>query len=75
HQVLLAEPIKETGEYEIAIQLTRNVRPAIALHVVAEGGAEPEKAEPEKAESQAAATEPELAAEEEEQVSEPEGGE
>ena len=69
HQVLLAEPIKETGEYEIPIQLTRNVRPTVALQVLAEGGAEPEKEE-----SQAAEPEPEPVEEKEEQVSDPESG-
>ena len=31
HQVLLAEPIKETGEYQVTIQLSKNVRPVIAV--------------------------------------------
>ncbi len=37
HQVLLAEPIKETGDYQIVVQLSRNVRPTVALKIVAEG--------------------------------------
>jgi len=38
HQVLLAEPIKEVGTHEFALQLTRNVQPTISLEVLAEGG-------------------------------------
>ena len=66
HQVLLSGPIKETGEYQVIVQLSRNVRPAVALHIVAEG-AESEK--PEEAEEAAPAVEPEQPATEEEQAS------
>jgi large subunit ribosomal protein L9 len=65
HQVLLPEPIKETGEYEVTVQLTRNVRPAVALQVTAEGA----PAEAEKTVEPAAA-EPEGPAEEQEEVPE-----
>jgi large subunit ribosomal protein L9 len=44
HQVLLAEPIKETGDYEVTVQLTKNVRPVIAVKVAAEGAPVAEKA-------------------------------
>ena len=52
HQVLLAEPIKEVGIHEVALQLTRNVRPNVLVEVVAEGGAVEEEAEPETAETE-----------------------
>ena len=45
HQVLLAEPIKEVGDYEVTVQLSRNVRATVPLQVVKEGAAEAEKAE------------------------------
>jgi len=45
HQVLLAEPIKEVGTHEFALQLTRNVQPTVSVEVVAEG--EPAEAEAE----------------------------
>ncbi len=45
HQVMLAEPIKEVGDYEITIQLTKNVRPVINLKVAAEGAPVEVKAE------------------------------
>lgn len=54
-QIVLAEPIKEVGAYEIPIQLTRNVRAVVPLEVIAEG-AELEKPQ-EKAEQQEAAPE------------------
>jgi len=45
HQVLLPEPIKEVGQYDVTVQLTRNVRPVVSLTVAAEGApAEAEKA-------------------------------
>jgi large subunit ribosomal protein L9 len=62
HQVLLAEPIKETGDYEVVVQLSRNVRPSVALKIVAEGAEE----------EAAPAAEPEQAASEEEPAAEPE---
>jgi large subunit ribosomal protein L9 len=52
HQVLLAEPIKEVGIHEVALQLTRNVRPNVLVEVIAEGGAVEEEAEPESAETE-----------------------
>ncbi len=52
HQVLLAEPIKEVGIHEVALQLTRNVRPNVLVEVVSEGGAVEEEAEPETAETE-----------------------
>ncbi|MGD0765044.1 MAG: 50S ribosomal protein L9 [Dehalococcoidia bacterium] len=45
HQVLLAEPIKEVGDYEVTVQLSRNVRATVPLHVAREGAAETDKAE------------------------------
>ncbi len=45
HQVLLAEPIKETGDYEVTVQLSKNVRPVLGVKVVAEGAPAEEKAE------------------------------
>jgi large subunit ribosomal protein L9 len=61
HDVLLAEPIKETGDHEVTIQLSKNVRPVIIVKVVAEGAAVEEKAEEaapaEEGESQAEASE------------------
>ena len=50
HQVLLAEPIKEVGTHEFALQLTRNVQPTVSVEVLAEGGSvegEPAEAETE----------------------------
>jgi len=35
--VLLAEPIKEVGTHEFALQLTRNVQPTVSVEVIAEG--------------------------------------
>jgi large subunit ribosomal protein L9 len=67
HQVALAEPIKETGEYQVTIQLSKNVRPVIAVVVAAEGApveeksepaAETEAAEPQSEEGEAEAVEP-----------------
>ena len=52
HQVLLAEPIKEVGIHEVALQLTRNVRPNVLVEVVSEGGAVEEEAEPETADTE-----------------------
>ena len=52
HQVLLTEPIKEVGTHEVALQLTRNVRPNVLVEVAAEGGAAEEEAEPETAETE-----------------------
>ncbi len=46
HQVMLPEPIKETGDYEVTLQLTRNVRPVISLKVVAEGAPAETASEP-----------------------------
>jgi len=55
HQVLLAEPIKEVGIHEFALQLTRNVQPTVSVEVVAEGGpveGEPVEGEPAEAEAE-----------------------
>ena len=49
HQVLLAEPIKEVGIHEFALQLTRNVQPTVSVEVLAEG--EPAEAEAETKEA------------------------
>jgi large subunit ribosomal protein L9 len=48
HQVVLAEPIKEVGTYEIPLQLTRNVRAVVPLEVIAEGAEQgkPEEGQP-----------------------------
>lgn len=56
HQVVLAEPIKEVGSYEIPIQLTRNVRSVVPLHVIAEGAEQekPEEAQPQSGAEEAA---------------------
>ena len=51
HQVLLAEPIKEVGTHEFALQLTRNVQPTVSVEVVAEGG--PVEGEPAEAQAEA----------------------
>lgn len=59
HQVLLAEPIKETGDYEVTVQLSKNVRPVISLQVVAEGAPVEEKSSEVPAESEEATSEPE----------------
>jgi len=66
HQVMLPEPIKETGEYEVTVQLTRNVRPTISLQVVSEGApAEAEKAVEPTVEAEEPGAEEEQAVEEE----------
>jgi len=52
HQVLLAEPIKEVGTHEFALQLTRNVQPTVSVEVLAEG--EPAEAETEAETKEAA---------------------
>ena len=82
HQVLLAEPIKETGDYEVVVQLSRNVRPAVAVKIVAEGAENEEEAapaaEPEQPAGEAeapAAAEPEPVASEEEPAAESEQAE
>lgn len=59
HQVLLPEPIKETGEYQVAIQLSKNVRPVIALQVIAEGAPVEEKVSEATAEGEEAESQPE----------------
>ena len=56
HQVLLAEPIKEVGTHEFALQLTRNVQPNVSVAVVAEGGTVEEEAEEEAKEAAPQAT-------------------
>jgi len=65
HQVLLAEPIKETGDYEVTVQLTKNVRPVMSLKVVAEGAPAEEEpaveAVPEVAEAESQPEEAEAA--------------
>jgi len=55
HQVLLPEPIKETGDYEITVQLSRNVRPVVSLKVAAEGAPVEERGGEAATESEAAA--------------------
>jgi large subunit ribosomal protein L9 len=67
HQVLLAEPIKETGGYEITIQLTKNVRPVVSVKVAAEGAPVEEQAAEAAPESEEVESEPEEA-----EASEPE---
>lgn len=60
-QIVLAEPIKEVGAYDIPIQLTRNVRAVVPLEVIAEGAElerPEEKAEQQEPASEAAAEEP-----------------
>lgn len=47
HQVLLAEPIKEVGDYEVTVQLSRNVRATVPLQVMKEGATETAKVEAE----------------------------
>jgi large subunit ribosomal protein L9 len=69
HQVLLPEPIKETGDYKVTVQLSRNVRPVVSLRVAAEGApveekggeaaAEGEEAEPQPEEGQVSESESE----------------
>lgn len=71
HQVLLPEPIKEVGSYQVTVQLTRNVRPSVAVEVVAEGAAPAEAEEaaaPEAEASSEAAEEAAAPAESEEPV-------
>lgn len=38
HNVALQEPIKELGDYEVAVRLTRNVTATVAVSVVGEDG-------------------------------------
>ena len=64
--VLLAEPIKEAGDHEVIIQLSRNVKPALAVKVVGEG--QPAEAEEAKEAKEAA---PEEVASEEPVIEEP----
>jgi len=68
HTVLLPEPIKETGDYEVTIQLSKNVRPAVSLKVAAEGAPVEETAAEAAPESEEAEPQPEEA-----EASEPEG--
>ncbi|MDI6857717.1 MAG: 50S ribosomal protein L9 [Dehalococcoidia bacterium] len=68
-QIVLAEPIKEVGAYEIPIQLTRNVRAVVPLEVIAEG-AEIEKAEEKAEQAETAGEEPMVEAEVEEAAAE-----
>jgi len=69
HQVLLAEPIKQVGSYEITLQLTRNVQATLPLEVIPEGGPTEEQAE---AEQEAAAQEETEATEEAEEATQAE---
>jgi large subunit ribosomal protein L9 len=55
HQVLLAEPIKEVGTHEFALQLTRNVQPTVSLEVLAAGGPAEAEAETEEVAEETAA--------------------
>ena len=43
HTLVLEEPIKELGIYEIPLRLSRNVEATVTLEVVGEGAAEEEK--------------------------------
>ena len=63
HQVLLAEPIKEVGTHEFALQLTRNVQPTVSVEVLAEG-------EPAEAETETEAETKEVAEQTEEEAKE-----
>jgi len=38
HNVLLADPIKELGDYQVSVKLTRNVTATVAVSVVGEDG-------------------------------------
>jgi len=49
HLLVLEEPIKEVGTYEIPLRLTHNVEATITVEVVAEGVVEEEKKEKEEA--------------------------
>jgi large subunit ribosomal protein L9 len=49
HLLVLEEPIKEVGIYEIPLRLTHNVEATITVEVVAEGVVEEEKKEKEEA--------------------------
>ena len=49
HLLVLEEPIKEVGTYEIPLRLTHNVEATITVEVVAEGVAVEEKEEKEEA--------------------------
>jgi large subunit ribosomal protein L9 len=59
HQVLLPEPIKETGDYKVTVQLSRNVRPVVSLRVAAEGAPVEEKGGEAAAEGEEAEPQPE----------------
>jgi hypothetical protein len=72
HQVLLPEPIKETGDHEVTVQLSRNVRPVVSVKVMAEGAPVEEKASEAAAEGEEAKSQPEDG-ETSESVSENEG--
>ena len=53
HEMVLEEPIKEVGLYEVPLRLTRNVVATLMVEVVAEGAAEEEKVEPPVGEEEA----------------------
>jgi large subunit ribosomal protein L9 len=53
HLMVLEEPIKEVGLYEVPLRLTRNVVATLMVEVVAESAAEEEKVEPAVGEEEA----------------------
>ena len=53
HLMVLEEPIKEVGLYEVPLRLSRNVVATLMVEVVAEGAAEEEKVEPPAGEEEA----------------------
>ena len=53
HLMVLEEPIKEVGLYEIPLRLSRNVVATLMVEVVAESAAEEEKVEPPVGEEEA----------------------
>jgi len=59
HQVRLPEPIKETGDHEVTVQLSKNVRPVVLVKVMAEGAPVEEKPEEAAAEGEEAEPQPE----------------
>jgi large subunit ribosomal protein L9 len=65
HLVVLEEPIKELGTYEIALRLTRNVEATVTVEVVGESVAEEEEEEDEERKPARARRKPKAASEEE----------
>jgi large subunit ribosomal protein L9 len=70
HQVLLAEPIKQVGSYEITLQLTRNVQATVPLELIPEGGPIEEMAEAEQEAEVEAVEREEVTAQEEAEATE-----